>query len=650
MNIDSLIEETHHIIKGEILIPLENTLTFNTNDKHRHSKFSFNPSTPLTIFTNNSIESFRSIIFQNELLRFFIVISYPLNNSYINFPTIDEHKLFLSSLQIETHFNSNVEDNFFQNESNEEIIKVNTMNINGNITTELAHQDKSNIILNKYFHYNESEKNITFIIEIQKHILVPSFYVNNSIVMKVQITKPTNIISNPKDIMKQLEKIGNESNNHIKNINLNKIIILNKEVKIVRPLYVSQTKQLDCTSECSILQIKIDNITSTLNYIDNSLKKSFFINLFENSEHYFNNLELVNYGITFCIKDINVLKQQTIIENTMALNLIKREQHKIENKQKVPGVAINNIIFEVLNHEFPIEIKPGEEYNISLKLLKDKDIYQYDEVSNELIEMNTNDNIDEINYNNQFMTIDSNENEQILTKRKGILNLFSKNNKKAQTNGIDYVFKEDDASIMSTNMNTTNRTSSINNNSSPSSFQKKKKKLNIERDDQIIKLTMTTPIIVSLCSNCDEYENMYMKIHLKWKTDLNNQMTIYFQMIETYIKLNHFFSVKLLITNNKYKSGNYSLSFGESLYTLKLKKENFTELKSKCKDNIPSVLSEVKLYQIGTLNHKETTELTLRFLPTKVGFTTLPPFQISDLLSGRIYFIANTNKIYVHEN
>ena len=122
MNIDSLIEETHHTIKGEILIPLENTLTFNIDDKHTHSKFSFNPSTPLTIFTNNSIESFRSIIFQNELLRFFIVISYPLNNSYINFPTIDEHKSFLSSLQIETHFNSNVEDNFFQNESNEEII------------------------------------------------------------------------------------------------------------------------------------------------------------------------------------------------------------------------------------------------------------------------------------------------------------------------------------------------------------------------------------------------------------------------------------------------------------------------------------------------------------------------------------------------
>ena len=55
-------------IIGEILIPLENTLTSLTETN--------NEITDLENILNLNIYSFRSIIFQNELLRFFLVIKF----------------------------------------------------------------------------------------------------------------------------------------------------------------------------------------------------------------------------------------------------------------------------------------------------------------------------------------------------------------------------------------------------------------------------------------------------------------------------------------------------------------------------------------------------------------------------------------------
>ena len=55
------------ILDGEIFIPLENTISANTiinNDDYDN----------LTNIFNKNINDFRAVIFQNELLRFFIIL------------------------------------------------------------------------------------------------------------------------------------------------------------------------------------------------------------------------------------------------------------------------------------------------------------------------------------------------------------------------------------------------------------------------------------------------------------------------------------------------------------------------------------------------------------------------------------------------
>ena len=98
-----------------------------------------------------------------------------------------------------------------------------------------------------------------------------------------------------------------------------------------------------------------------MNFIDNEIKTSAFINY---SNDFDNNVELVNYGIDFMITNIDVLKDETIIDNKMTMNIDKGEQY--HQHYQLP-IAINAIEIEVINHQFPIVIKPGEEYNIAMQ-------------------------------------------------------------------------------------------------------------------------------------------------------------------------------------------------------------------------------------------------------------------------------------------
>ena len=407
--------EKFNISCSEILIPLENTMT----SSNVSSKFD-----SIDELLSFSINDFRSIIFQNELLRFFLVLKF--NDSKY----IDD---FVETIKVKTTVINNSTMN------DEDDIEYNTsLNSYGNITTEL----NDNSMMDKITQIKKLYDKQIVIIEVNKHIIVPNSYVNNNLSLKVSLIRSNSIYT----LRKSTEPKFNLNDFSIFNINEKKIyktttlFSVYKNIKVVRPLYVSQTKQLDTSTLSSILQIKIENITSTVNFIDNAIKTSAFINY---SNDFDNNVELVNYGIDFMITNIDVLKDETIIDNKMTMNIDKGEQY--HQHYQLP-IAINAIEIEVINHQFPIVIKPGEEYNIAMKLIKRKDTA-----------MKTISSIEE---DSIITSMNTNKN-----KRESFFSRFSKGK------------KDSVSSILSS------------------------KKRNDEQIDQIIKLSMNSPIILSISPN-----------------------------------------------------------------------------------------------------------------------------------------------------
>lgn len=113
-----------------------------------------------------------------------------------------------------------------------------------------------------------------------------------------------------------------------------------KEIKIIRPLNIAKIKQLDLNPEVSLIEIKIENITSSINFIDRSLKNSKFLNLGKETD-------IVTYGIDLTLRDIQILKEETIILNKTILYLKNQEQSKFGlNKE---NINLENLNFAVIN-------------------------------------------------------------------------------------------------------------------------------------------------------------------------------------------------------------------------------------------------------------------------------------------------------------
>jgi hypothetical protein len=137
-----------------------------------------------------------------------------------------------------------------------------------------------------------------------------------------------------------------------------------KEVKVIRPLCISKTKQIEISPEYALLQVKIENITSSINFFDKSLKLSKFLDTSSCDE-------LLNNGMSLVIKDIQIIKEETSIENKSIIN--SKNQEMVINTE---GVPIGNIHFALQNEDFPLEIKPGEEVFIIIKVFKSSFMYE----------------------------------------------------------------------------------------------------------------------------------------------------------------------------------------------------------------------------------------------------------------------------------
>ena len=347
-------------IFGEIFIPLENNLVKTKENE-------IDEYEDMTKIFEQDYKKFRGIIFQNELLRFFLVIKIE-NSSLILEKNVNLGKIddLVNNLYIKIEFSQDLgkNDNLFElKEFNSDLTNF------GNLETEIK-ENITNDILN---HNNMTrkkiipEKNIA-IIEVKKKIILPFNFINKNLIFKIRLLKRNNI-----DFIKKITIDELPNYKYISEF----IIIksLYKDVKIIKPICVSQIKQFDCSPEKSLIIIKLENITSSINFIDESLKGNKFLKINTNYDFYEEENEkvILYYPISFFINEIVILKNKTTIDKKMTLYIDKFEQHS--DNDEFP-ISIDSILFNIVNRDFPIEIKPGEEYNILLKIEKGRYFFE----------------------------------------------------------------------------------------------------------------------------------------------------------------------------------------------------------------------------------------------------------------------------------
>lgn len=129
-----------------------------------------------------------------------------------------------------------------------------------------------------------------------------------------------------------------------------------KEVKIIRPLNISKIKQIDLNPSISLFEIKLENITSKINFIDRSLKNSKFLEIKETKEidgnkpDTNNNVEneFVTNGINLTLRDVQILKEETLIFNKKIIWVKNGQENKIEMSQD--NINLDNLNFLVVNN------------------------------------------------------------------------------------------------------------------------------------------------------------------------------------------------------------------------------------------------------------------------------------------------------------
>ena len=580
-------------IFGDIFIPLENNLV-------KKKENEIDEYEDMSKIFEQDYKKFRGIIFQNELLRFFLVLKID-NSSLILEKNINLGKIeeLVNNLYLKIEFSQDLEKNndlFELKEFNSDVTNF------GNLETEI----KENIINDILSHNNMTrkkiipEKNIA-IIEVKKKIILPFNFINKNLIFKIRLLKRNNI-----DFMKKISIDELPNYKYISEF----IIIksLYKEVRIKKPICVSHTKQFDCSPEKSIVIIKLENITSKINFIDESLKGNQFLKSNTNNEFDEDENEnedekvILHYPISFFIKEIAILKDKTTIDKKMTLYIDKFEQHS--DNDEFP-ISIDSILFNIANKDFPIEIKPGEEYNILLKIEKGRYFFESD-----------------------LNSKDSSSEEEEEKKNKSIFSLLSfKRKNKSNSQNFDKISENTSLNVLSKMVTTM--------------VDSNEEKLN---NDEIVKLRLNTPILVFLDHN-EIYDNIMLMISMKWQTDIFHKLYIKMKIIDKEIKLFQFFSVILSIKNTTDKVSEFYIEFNNSIQDKNI--GNLTEIIKRPDDNIPDILNEFKKYDIGVLNPNSKKDIKIRFFPMKKGDLYPPTFNIIDKTFNQKFFIVFTNKVFI---
>ena len=388
-------------LQGEILIPLENLYR---SDHILNKKKNPNNLIPKTLSLKNLFDydykSFRSTIFKNEFLHFYLIIYF------------DQEENINMNLNKTKNFEMNI------NDLNEYIQNSCSMNIQYKVKEEEENEEE-NFALAKN---QKNKEDINFTLEENKDMK----YVNNGILIKKEILEDKNIIIYElyskvrlkdktympnNDIEMTITITPNKvSNNLYSDIDVNDIHLINyinldhdgilnkkypllnitKVLSVVNPLNINHMGQFDCGNNKYLLTIKIENITYKINFLDQTLKDNKFLKKTDMPED-----EFLYFEFPIIITDVYINGDKTSIEDLIYINFLKFEQiRKVEDKYEINSKKLK---FNLVNHKFPIIINPKEIYNLIISIEKNYDYL--------MIEENLTSREEERNLINQLMKL-----------------------------------------------------------------------------------------------------------------------------------------------------------------------------------------------------------------------------------------------------
>ena len=660
-------------ILGEVLIPLENrnffsnisTISFQELNKCKYSMF-------------------RKILFQGESLRFYIILQ--TNKQIPNITSIFDRINFnieFESTEIDKNININKDEKNTVSIKSEGEGEINSFKFfssnknieeNNNIINHITFNKELEIINKKKF----DKDSYSQVYEIIKEIILPENFINSSLLMKVNI---------------YLEKYSffSENNEETDILNLYQLGILNniekykllktifKEVKVINPLNILTSKQLDPKIGITLLQTKINNYDN-YDLIDGSLKFSKIFKNFRDED----DQKLDDNIKNIYIKDIRILKDETSFDEkaTEKIEFIKEKLIKEKQLLKKNDYEIN--LFN--KGKYPYVIGAGEEFNLIFEIIKNPYINESIGSYNKLYNINNNKN-----KNNPLILVSNNETTTQSEVNKIIINTLGEPNLHsslfANSKTLEDLQKKNSSSISLNNLSKSvqkiqepllsfgnlfkkkitpliddkiaNEKISINNNNDSINSKKdtnndleindennnnKEEFDNIDNNildldyyfDEHFKIYYITPVILDLSSNLF-YENINMCIQMKWFNEINRYL------ISIKIK-NISFNPMNLIIQIKDNENKDQIKDNENKDAPKAILN-----KSKNIENVPSILSQTKIEHLGLIDCGDEKIFTLNFLPLVQGYCYLPNLTLIDIYSERKFYIVQSNKIFVEK-
>ena len=626
-------------INGEVLIPFYN------------SSFLSSKNSPVSVkdIRNSSYSDFRNVLFQGELIKLYILLK-PDN--------IEKEKIksFLESLFFKIELESTSISNTDSNDK--EKILESTLNDLFTINTEKIDEknyEYDNIVRKEY-----DEETQTELYEIYKQIIIPKNFLGLQLIMKLEIlTKNEDMIEFEENSDTFLYyKTGHFTNEE----KFKTLKTLFKEVKVIKPFNISDTKQTDLTMDMSLLQIKIENIAGENCYEDTSLKNSKFLKKVEGEENKDENKK--SMMTNFIINEIEILEDETSVDEreTEKINFVNKY---LMNKNSLMQKSMN---FKLMERNFPIQIQSGEDYMLSVRVNKNCFLTDSD-IKNNINEtisdnsaqpdkentLNNADNVKSTNTSNPILKEKEKEKEtqknqpepkpkkkvnfsfgSIVIKKKSVIN------KMQERHGLsnNHLLTESpmplpdiyQKSIGNKQLEKGISINEVNKTETNTLFSYR------DINEENIKIYYTTPVLLYI--SCDMfYENLFLCLQLKWYQELNRLLKIEMKIPEN-IYLYDYFEVIVKIRNISSKPMNLLIEM----------KDNETEMVSNKVNNfeyMPGIISQIKFQSLGMFNCNEDKIFKLKFLATKFGFTYLPNFSISDTVSNLRFYIVQTNKIFI---
>ena len=629
-------------INGEVLIPFYN------------SSFLSSKNAPVSVkdILNSSYSDFRNVLFQGELIKLYILLK-PDNME----PS--KIKPFLESLFFKIELESTSINNNDQNDKG----KIIESTLNDLFTINSEKIDEKNYEYDNIVRKDYDEETQTELYEIYKQIIIPKNFLGLQLIMKIEIlTKNEDLIDFQENSDTYLYyKMGHFTNEE----KFKTLKTLFKEVKIIKPFNISDTKQTDLTMDMSLLQIKIENIAGENCYEDISLKNSKFIKKEENKKDENKKSKVTN----FIINEIEILEYETSVDEkeTEKIRFVKKYLMK---KNSLMQKSMN---FKLMEKNFPIQIQSGEDYMLSVRVNKNCFLTDSDIKSNmgettldDLVQQDkeniikNEDSIKQLNSPNPSLKDREKENSSLQPKNQQEQKPVKKVNFNVDPNvktKKSVINKMKERLGFSSNHLNTESPMPL-----PDIYQKSLGNKQLEKgisinevnktetntlfsyrdiNEENIKIYYNTPVLLYI--SCDMfYENLFLCLQLKWYQELNRLLKIEMKIPEN-IYLYDYFEVIVKIRNISSRPMNLLIEM----------KDNETEMVSDKVNNfeyMPGIISQIKFQSLGMFNCNEDKIFKLQFLATKFGFTYLPNFSISDTVSNLRFYIVQTNKIYIENN